>query len=84
MPSFLTASASLPQAMALTAESGAVTMPRAASVHQERVVFPLRMALDVVTAVTKLVVRVAIGEERRQDSLIGPCLECGLRHPGQR
>ena len=58
LPSFLTASASLPQAMALTAEAA-----RSYAASPERSsgngVFPLRMALCVVTAVTKLVVRVA-------------------------
>ena len=57
LPSFLTASASLPQAMALTARAA-----RSYAASPERAsgngVFPLRMALCVVTAVTKLVVRV--------------------------
>jgi hypothetical protein len=57
LPSFLTASASLPQAMELTARAA-----RHYASHERSSgsgVFPLRMALRVVTAVTKLVVRVA-------------------------
>lgn len=58
LPSFLTASASLPQAMALTAKAArsyAASRERSA----EDAVFPLRMALCVFTVVTRLVVRVA-------------------------
>ena len=58
LPSFLTASASLPQAMELTAEAA-----RSYGASRGRSpgdgVFPLRMALTVFTAVTTLVVRVA-------------------------
>ena len=58
LPSFMTGSASLPQAMELTAKAA-----RYYAGHGEHSsgngVFPLRMALSVVTAVTKLVVRVA-------------------------
>ena len=57
LPSFLTACASLPQAMELTAKAA-----RSYAASPERAsgdsIFPLRMALSVVTAVTKLVVRV--------------------------
>lgn len=57
LPSFLTASASLPQALKLSAQAA-----RSYAASRERssgdAVFPLRMALSVVTAVTKLVVRV--------------------------
>ena len=58
LPSFLTASASLPQAMHLTARAARSygASPRHSSGTG---VFPLRMALYVVTAVTTLVVRVA-------------------------
>jgi hypothetical protein len=61
LPSFLTASASLPQAMELTARAARsyAVSPECSSGNG---VFPLRMALYVFTAVTKLVVRVA---ERR-------------------
>ena len=58
LPSFLTASASLPLAMDLTARAArsyAVRPERAA----ETEVFPLRLALWVVTLLTKLTVRVA-------------------------
>ena len=61
LPSFLTASASLPQAMDLTARAARHYASRQRSSGSG--VFPLRMALCVVTAVTKLVVRVA---DRRQ------------------
>jgi hypothetical protein len=59
LPSFLTASASLPQAMASTAEAArsyAARRGRAAAV------FPLEVALRVVTLLTKLVV--AVGRQR--------------------
>lgn len=58
LPSFLTASASLPQALELTARatgSYAVSRDRSSA----NAVFPLRMALHVFMAVTKLVVCVA-------------------------
>ena len=57
LPSFLTACASLPQAMALTAKAARsyAARPKHGSGAG---VFPLRMALSAVTAVTKLVVRV--------------------------
>ena len=58
LPSFLTAAASLPQAMALTAAAA-----RSYAAGRERSagggVFPLEVALRVITAVTKLVVAVA-------------------------
>ena len=58
LPSFLTASASLPQALGWTAEAA-----RSYAAGSERQsgngVFPMRMALWVVTALTLLVVRVA-------------------------
>ena len=58
LPSFLTASASLPQAMELTAK--AARSYAASPEHSAGTgVFPLRVALRVVTAVTRLVVRVA-------------------------
>jgi hypothetical protein len=62
LPSFLTASASLRQAMALTAEAARsyAAGPGRSSADG---VFPLRVALGVVTGVTMLVVRVA---DRRQ------------------
>ena len=56
LPSFLTASALLPQAVELTAgaaRSYGASLERSSA----RAVLPLRMALMVVTAVTKLVVR---------------------------
>jgi hypothetical protein len=58
LPSFLTACASLPQAIALTAEAA---RDYAASPERSsgNAVFPVRMALRVCTAVTRLVVRVA-------------------------
>jgi hypothetical protein len=57
LPSFLTASASLPQAMELTAKAARcyAASPEGSSGNG---LFPLRTALFVVTAVTKLVVRV--------------------------
>jgi hypothetical protein len=55
LPSFLTASASLPQAMELTAKAA---RSYAASARRSSV-FPLRLALSVVTAMTALAVRVA-------------------------
>ncbi len=58
LPSFLTASASLPQAMEWTA-SAARDYAASAARSPGTGVFPLRMALCVFTAVTKLVVRVA-------------------------
>ena len=58
LPSFLTASGSLPQAMALTA--GAARDYAASDVLSSASgLFPLRVALYAVTAVTKLVVRLA-------------------------
>jgi hypothetical protein len=58
LPSFLTASASLPQAMELTAKA-ARSYAASPGCSSGDGVFPLRMALCVFTAVTKLVVRVA-------------------------
>jgi hypothetical protein len=58
LPSFLTAAASLPQAIALTAEASrsyAASRGRTAGGGA----FPLEVALSVITAVTKLVVAVA-------------------------
>ena len=64
LPSFLTACASLPQAMALTAN--AARDYAASREHSSgNGVFPLRMALRLCTAVTKLVVRVAQRRHRR-------------------
>ena len=57
LPSFLTASASLPQAMALTAE--AARSYGASRARSRDSACPLRIALGVFTVVTKLVVRVA-------------------------
>ena len=58
LPSFLTATASLPQAMALTAEAArSYAASRAASAGGS--VFPLEMAFWVITAVTKVVIAVA-------------------------
>jgi hypothetical protein len=58
LPSFLTATASLPQALALTADAA-----RSYATNHTRSsgddVFPLRVGLSVITAVTKLVVGVA-------------------------
>jgi hypothetical protein len=68
LPSFLTASASLPQAIELTAKAA-----RSYAASPERSsgngVFPLRMALCLVTAVTKLVVRVADRRHRNARQL---------------
>jgi hypothetical protein len=58
LPSFLTASASLPQAMELTAEA-ARSYAAGLAGSSGNGVFPLRMALCVFTAVTKLILRVA-------------------------
>ena len=58
LPSFLTASASLPQAMELTAKA-ARSYAASPGCSSGDGVFPLRMALCVCTALTKLVVRVA-------------------------
>jgi hypothetical protein len=58
LPSFLTAAASLPQAMALTAEAArSYAASREGSAGGG--VFPLEVALCVITAVTKLVIAVA-------------------------
>ena len=68
LPSFLTASASLPQAMALTgqaARSYAATDEQASG----RGVLPLRVALSVVTALTMVVVRVAGWRQRHARQL---------------
>jgi hypothetical protein len=63
LPSFLTASASLPQAITWTAEAaGEYAASRGRS--SDDAVFPLRMALPVVTAVAKLVVHVAHRQHR--------------------
>ena len=66
LPSFLTACASLPQAMELTAEAA-----RYYAASRERSsdngVFPLRMALRVCAAVTTLVVRLAYRRYRSDD-----------------
>ncbi len=57
LPSFLTASGSLPQALALTAEAARYyALP---SAHSGRGVFPLRVALHAFTMVTPLVLHVA-------------------------
>ena len=66
LPSFLTACASLPQAMQLTAEAAqyyAESRERSA----DEGVFPVRMALRVCAAVTTLVVRVAHRRHRSDD-----------------
>jgi len=63
LPSFLTASASLPLAMELTAQAArsyAASPGRSSTTG----VFPLRLALWLVTAVTKLVVRVSHRRQR--------------------
>ena len=68
LPSFLTASASLPDAIALTAEAvrsyaanapARDLRPANSADSSPAVVFPVRTALGVLTAVTKLVVRLA-------------------------
>lgn len=59
LPSFLTASASLPQAMALTARAArSYAAPRRGSSCPA--VFPLRLALGVVTAVTRFILHTKI------------------------
>jgi hypothetical protein len=58
LPSFLTASRSLPQAIELTAKA-VRCYAESRELSSGNGVFPLRIALCVVTAVTKLVVRVA-------------------------
>ena len=58
LPSFLTASGSLPEAMELTARA-VRSYAESRQLSSGHGMFPLRMALGVVTAVTKLVVRVA-------------------------
>ena len=58
LPSFLTAAASVPQAMALTAQA-ARHYGGSNSRSSKNGVFPLRLALYVITAVTKLIIRVA-------------------------
>ena len=58
LPSFLTACASLPQALALTARA-ARSYAASRESASDNGVFPLRMALSVCTAVTTLVVRVS-------------------------
>ncbi|MGH9869765.1 MAG: hypothetical protein ACREAA_16590 [Candidatus Polarisedimenticolia bacterium] len=57
LPSFLTASASLPQAMQLTAKAARSYAAASPDCSSGNGVFPLRMALCVVTAVTRLVIR---------------------------
>jgi hypothetical protein len=83
LPSFLTACDSLPQAMALTAKAA-----RDYAGSRERSsgngVFPLRVALRVCTAVTKLVVRVAHLRHRRDQGRVeGTWRRIGTR-PGSR
>ncbi len=63
LPSFLTASQSLPQAMALTARASRDYAARG-TLSSGNGVFPLRMALCLVTAVAKLVVRIAHRQHR--------------------
>jgi hypothetical protein len=58
LPSFLTASASLPQAVELTARA-ATSYGTSRECSTSNGLFPLRLALYVVTAATRLVVRVA-------------------------
>jgi hypothetical protein len=58
LPSFLTASRSLPQAIELTAQA-ARDYAAAGRRASGNAVFPLRVALSIFTAVTKLVIRVA-------------------------
>ncbi|HET9384557.1 MAG TPA: hypothetical protein VFO67_05380, partial [Gemmatimonadales bacterium] len=62
-PSFLTASASLLQALSWTAEAARsyALVPRHSA---GRSVLPVRVALHLVTTVTKLVIAVAGGESR--------------------
>jgi hypothetical protein len=58
LPSFLTASASLPETMALTAEAA-----RSYAISDRHAVFPLRIALSIVSAITRLVLnKVKIGK----------------------
>ena len=66
LPSFLTASASLPQAIALTAEAARSygARPRGSA---ERGVFPLEAALHLLTWLTKLVVGVARARQTARD-----------------
>jgi hypothetical protein len=59
LPSFLTASASLTEAIALTADAVRFYAPRAVGLQEEAGVFPLEAALHVLTLVTRLVVGVA-------------------------
>ena len=59
LPSFLTASASLTEAIALTADAVRFYAPRAVGLQEEAGVFPLEAALHVLTPVTRLVVGVA-------------------------
>lgn len=61
LPSFLTASASLPQAMQLTAMAARHYGAPGGCAHG---VFPLRLALRVVTAVTALVARLVARRHR--------------------
>ena len=68
LPSFLTASASLPQALTSTA---AASRSYAASPSAGRGLFPLEVALSVVTMVAKAVVAVA----RRRSWVIPPAPE---------
>jgi hypothetical protein len=67
LPSFLTASASLRQSVAATAEA-ARAYGASGGRSAERAVFPLQVALDVLTMVTKLVVGVARAEGRTGSS----------------
>jgi hypothetical protein len=67
LPSFLTATASLPQAMALTADAArSYAANRGGSAGGG--VFPLEVALYVISAVTKLVI--AVGRQRN-DNVVG-------------
>jgi len=59
LPSFLTASRSLPQAMTVTAEA-ARSYAASPGSSAAGCLFPLQVALSVVTAATKLLVRVAL------------------------
>ena len=65
LPSFLTASASLPQAMELTAKA-ASDYGAPAERSSGDAVFPLRVGLSIFTAATRLVVRVACWRRQSQ------------------
>lgn len=83
LPSFLTACASLPQAIELTAKAARYYGANRKS-SSDNGVFPIRVALRVCTAVTKLVVRVAHRRYRSRRLQAGDAASSAGRRRTQR